>query len=172
MDVLKFAIRKLLGGIPLILGVTFIAFLLMVYFGPDLTYEKLGKNPTPEEIAEIRHQLGYDQPFLTRYGTYLKQLVTLDFGYADIRDLKVSDILKETMPVSLHLIIPGFILGNVIAVILALIAAYHRSSWVDKLIMTGSVIGMSISFLIVIIVFQLIFSSSYGLGWFPVRGWE
>ena len=52
MDVLKFAIRKLLGGIPLILGVTFIAFLLMVYFGPDLTYEKLGKNPTPEEIAE------------------------------------------------------------------------------------------------------------------------
>ena len=94
MDVLKFAIRKLLGGIPLILGVTFIAFLLMVYFGPDLTYEKLGKNPTPEEIAEIRHQLGYDQPFLTRYGTYLKQLVTLDFGYADIRDLKVSDILK------------------------------------------------------------------------------
>lgn len=172
MDVLKFAIRKLLGGIPLILGVTFIAFLLMVYFGPDLTYEKLGKNPTPEEIAEIRHQLGYDQPFLTRYGTYLKQLVTLDFGYADIRDLKVSDILKETMPVSLHLIIPGFILGNVIAVILALIAAYHRSSWVDKLIMTGSVIGMSILFLIVIIVFQLIFSSSYGLGWFPVRGWE
>ena len=161
-----------MGGIPLILGVTFISFLLMVYFGPDLTWEKLGKNPTALEITEIRHELGYDQPFLKRYGTYLKQLVTFDFGNSQVTDKKVSSILKETMPVSLHLIIPGFILGNIIAIALALFAAYHRGSWIDKLIMTGSVIGMSISFLIVIIFFQLFFCSSYGLNLFPVRGWE
>lgn len=172
MDILKFALRKLIGGIPLILGVTFIAFLLMVYFGPDLTYEKLGKNPTAQEIVDIRHELGYDQPFIKRYGNYLKQLITLDFGNAEIRDAKVSTILKETMPVSLHLIIPGFILGNILAIALALLAAYHRGSWVDKFIMTSSVVGMSISFLIVIIVFQLVFSSSFGLNLFPVRGWE
>ncbi len=172
MDILKFAIRKLIGGLPLILGVTFIAFLLMVYFGPDLTYEKLGKNPTQQEIQEIRHELGYDQPFLKRYGGYLKQMATFDFGNSQVVDKKVSSILKETMPVSLHLIIPGFILGNIIAIALALFAAYHRGTWLDKLIMTGSVIGMSISFLIVIIAFQLLFSSSYGLDLFPVRGWE
>lgn len=172
MDILKFAVRKLVGGLPLILGVTFIAFLLMVYFGPDLTYEKLGKNPTQQEIQEIRHELGYDQPFIKRYGSYLKQMVTFDFGNSQVVDKKVSSILKETMPVSLHLIIPGFILGNIIAIALALFAAYHRGTWLDKLIMTGSVIGMSISFLIVIIAFQLLFSSSYGLDLFPVRGWE
>ena len=172
MDILKFALRKLVGGLPLILGVTFIAFLLMVYFGPDLTYEKLGKNPTQQEIKEIRHELGYDQPFLKRYSGYLKQMVTFDFGNSQVVDKKVSSILKETMPVSLHLIIPGFILGNIIAIALALFAAYHRGTWLDKLIMTGSVIGMSISFLIVIIAFQLLFSSSFGLDLFPVRGWE
>ena len=172
MDILKFSLRKLLGGIPLILGVTFIAFLLMVYFGPDLTYEKLGKNPTEQEIQEVRHELGYDQPFLTRYGGYLKQMITFDFGNSEVVDKKVSSILKETMPVSLHLIIPGFILGNIIAIALALFAAYHRGTWLDKLIMTGSVVGMSISFLIVIIAFQLLFSSSFGLDLFPVRGWE
>ncbi|VAW39370.1 hypothetical protein MNBD_GAMMA01-422 [hydrothermal vent metagenome] len=172
MDILKFALRKLIGGIPLILGVTFIAFLLMVYYGPDLTYEKLGKNPTAQEIQEVRQQLGYDKSFISRYGSYLQQLVTLDFGNAEIRGAKVSDILKETMPVSMHLIIPGFILGNVIAIALALFAAYRRGSWIDKTIMTSSVIGMSISFLIVIIAFQFIFSSSYGLNWFPVMGWD
>lgn len=172
MDILKFAIRKLIGGIPLILGVTFIAFLLMVYFGPDLTYENLGKNPTAQEIEDIRSELGYDQPFIKRYGSYLTQMMTFDFGNSQVVDKKVSSILKETMPVSLHLIIPGFILGNVIAVALALFAAYRRGTWIDKLIMTGSVIGMSISFLIVIIAFQLLFSSSYGLDLFPVRGWE
>ena len=67
---------------------------------------------------------------------------------------------------------PGFILGNLFGVLLALLAAARRSTWVDKLIMGGSVIGMSISFLIVIIAFQIIFSSSYGLDWFPVRGWS
>ena len=172
MDILKFALRKLIGGIPLIIGVTLISFLLMVYFGPDLTYEKLGKNPTQQEIIDVRHELGYDQPFIKRYAGYLKQMVTFDFGNSDVVDKKVSSILKETMPVSLHLIIPGFILGNVIAIALALFAAYHRGSWVDKTIMTLSVVGMSISFLIVIIGFQLIFSSSFGLDIFPVRGWE
>ncbi len=172
MDIIKFALRKIFGGIPLILGVTFISFLLMVYFGPDLTWEKLGKNPTQQEIQEVRHQLGYDQPFITRYSSYLKELITFDFGNSQISDKKVSSILHETMPVSLHLIIPGFVLGNIIAIALALFAAYHRGSWVDKLIMTGSVIGMSISFLIVIITFQLLFCSSYGLNMFPVRGWE
>ncbi len=172
MDILKFAVRKLFGGIPLILGVTFISFLLMVYYGPDLTWEKLGKNPTQQDIIDVRHELGYDQSFAKRYGSYLKQLVTMDFGNSQMTDKKVSSILKETMPVSLHLIIPGFILGNVIAIALALFAAYHRGSWVDKLIMTGSVVGMSISFLIVIIAFQLLFCSSYGLDLFPVRGWE
>ncbi len=172
MDILKFAARKLINGIPLILGVTFISFLLMVYFGPDKTYELLGKNPTAEEIAEIRRELGYDQPFFTRYADYLKEMVTLDFGHSEATGEKVSSILKRTMPVSLLVILPGFILGNIIAIALGLVAAWYRGTWVDKTIMVGSVIGMSISFLVVIIAFQILFSSSYGLGWFPVRGWE
>ncbi|MDH3978020.1 MAG: ABC transporter permease, partial [Gammaproteobacteria bacterium] len=76
------------------------------------------------------------------------------------------------IPVSLALVTPGFILGNLLGVLLALLAAYHRSSWIDKLIMGSAVVGMSISFLIVIIAFQIIFASSYGLDWFPVRGWN
>jgi peptide/nickel transport system permease protein len=143
-----------------------------VYYGPDKTYELVGKNPTPEQIAEVRHELGYDKPFVVRYGEYLGQLVTLDFGYSDSTGERVSRILLRTIPISLALIIPGFVIGNLLGIVLALVAAYHRGQWIDKLIMGGSVIGMSISFLIVIIAFQIIFSSSYGLNWFPVRGWE
>ncbi len=144
----------------------------MVYFGPDKTYELLGKNPTQEQINEVRHQLGYDKPFTTRYAEYLKELATLDFGYSDSTGEKVSTILKRTIPISLALITPGFVLGNLLGIALALVAAYHRGRWQDKFIMGGSVVGMSISFLIVIIAFQIIFSSSYGLDWFPVRGWN
>ncbi|TDJ33942.1 MAG: ABC transporter permease [Gammaproteobacteria bacterium] len=172
MEVLRFAIKKLIGGIPLLLGVTFISFLLMVYYGPDKTYELLGKNPTTEQIAEIRHELGYDKPFLVRYGDYLKEIVTLDFGYSDSTGERVNRILKRTIPISMAMVTPGFVLGNLIGVILALTAAHFRGRWMDKLIMGGSVVGMSISLLIVVIAFQIIFSSSYGLDLFPVRGWE
>ena len=172
MEVLQYALRKLVSGIPLILGVTFVSFLLMVYFGPDQTYELLGKNPTPEQIAEIRHQLGYDKPFIARYADYLRELVTLDFGHSNSTGEKVSALLGRTIPVSLVLVLPGFLLGNLLAIMLALLAAHFRSRWPDKVIMGFSVVGMSISYLIVIIAFQVIFSSSQGLGIFPVRGWN
>ncbi len=172
MDTLQYAIRKLISGIPLVLGVTFVSFMLMVYFGPDKTYELLGKNPTQEQIEEIREQLGYDQPFYLRYGSYLRELATLEFGNSDSTGERVSVLLARTIPVSIALVTPGFILGNVLGILLALFAAYYRSTWVDKSIMGFAVVGMSISFLIVIIAFQIIFASSFGLDLFPVRGWN
>ncbi|HMB40223.1 MAG TPA: ABC transporter permease [Wenzhouxiangellaceae bacterium] len=170
MEFLQYTLRKLAGGVPLILGVTLASFVLMVYFGPDKTYELLSKNPTAEEIAQVRAQLGYDQPFWLRYGTYLKELATLDFGYSDSTGERVGAILQRTLPVSLLLLAPGFVLGNLLGIVLGLVAAWHRGGWIDKAIMGFAVIGMSISFLVVIIAFQVLFGVV--LGWFPVRGWN
>ena len=172
MEVLGYSLRKLIAGIPLVLGVTLISFLLIVYFGPDQTYELLGKNATPEAIAELRAQLGYDKPFVTRYLDYLREIVTFDFGNSQSTDEKVSSILARTIPVSLLLSIPGFVLGNVLGIGLALVAAYFRGGFVDKFIMGSAAVGMSISFLIAIIGFQILLSSSDGLDLFPVRGWD
>lgn len=170
MDFLQYSLRKLAGGVPLILGVTLVSFVLMVYFGPDKTYELLSKNPTTEEIAQVRAQLGYDKPFWTRYGIYLKELATLDFGYSDSTGERVGAILQRTIPVSLLLLAPGFVLGNLLGILLGLVAAWHRGGWIDKTIMGFAVVGMSISFLVVIIAFQVLFGVV--LGWFPVRGWN
>ena len=163
---------KLLSGIPLLLGVTFISFLLMVYFGPDKTFEMLGKNPTPEQIAEVRSELGYDQPFLLRYAGYLKALATLDLGLSETTGERVSSLLARTLPVSLAMVLPGFILGNLAGILLGMAAAWHRGRWLDRLIMAGSVVGMSISFLVIIIVLQVLLCTPWGLNLFPARGWE
>jgi len=170
MELLQYSLRKLVAGIPLILGVTLVSFALMVYFGPDMTYQLLGKNPTPEQIEEVRHQLGYDQNFVQRYLAFLREIVTLDFGSASTGE-PVRTLLAKKIPVSLILILPGFILGHIVGLLLALAAAYWRGRWPDKLIMAFAVIGMSISFLIVIIGFQILLSSTDGLDLFPVRGW-
>lgn len=163
---------KLLQGLLLILGVTFISFALMVWFGPDQTYTLIGKNATPEQISEIRQQLGYDQPLLQRYLQYLHDLATFNLGTSNSSGEKVSDILVRTVPVSLALMIPGFVLGNLLGIALGLVAARYHGRWQDRLISALSVGGMSISFLVVIIAFQVILSTPYGLDLFPVRGWQ
>ncbi|MGK2927306.1 MAG: ABC transporter permease [Lysobacterales bacterium] len=165
-------LRKALHGLLLILGVTWFSFLLMVWFGPDQTYSLIGKNATPEQIAEVRHALGYDRPFLRRYADYLVELFTLDLGSSQSSGEPVSAMLARSVPVTLALMLPGFVLGNLLGVALGLAAAQRRGQWGDRLISGLSVTGMSISFLIIIIAFQVLLSTPYGLNIFPVRGWQ
>jgi len=169
---MRYALRKALHGLLLILGVTLLSFVLMVWFGPDQTYELIGKNATAEQIAEVRHQLGYDQPFYQRYFDYVAELATLNLGASNSTGEQVSGILKRTFPISLALMLPGFIIGNLLGIALGLIAAYRCGQWSDRLINGMSIAGMSISFLIIIIALQLVMSTPYGLNLFPVRGWQ
>ena len=168
----SFVTRKLIYAVPLILGVTFVSFLLMVYFGPDKTYELIGKNPSAEQIQEVRHSLGYDQPFLLRYGKYLKELITFDLGLSDSSGEPVSAILSRTLPISIALVLPGFVLGNLLGLALGLVAAWYRGKWLDKWVMSASVVGLSVSFLVIIIGLQILLCTPYGLNLFPVRGWQ
>jgi peptide/nickel transport system permease protein len=171
METIQYALRKLAYSLPLLLGVTFLSFVLMVYFGPDQTYNLLGKNPTPEQIAEVRAELGYDLPFHKRYGKFLMEVVTFDFGSSNSSGEKVSSILMKSVPVSFLVALPAFILANLLGILLALFAAHHRGKFPDKAIMVLAAIGMSISYLMVVIGFQVIFCTSFGLNWFPVQGW-
>ena len=169
---MRYALRKILHGLLLILGVTFISFVLMVWFGPDQTYSLIGKNASTEQITEVRHQLGYDRPFRQRYFDYIVEIFTLNLGASNSSGEQVSSILKRTFPISLALMLPGFIIGNLLGIALGLTAAYRHGQWGDRLINGLSVTGMSISFLIIIIALQVLLSTPFGLNLFPVRGWQ
>lgn len=169
---MPYPLRKALHGLLLVLGVTCLSFVLMVWFGPDQTYSLIGKNATAEQIEDVRRALGYDRPFLRRYADYLAQLFTLELGSSQSSGEPVSRILARTVPVTLALMLPGFVLGNLLGVALGLTAARRRGHWSDRLISGLSVTGMSISFLIIIIAFQVLLSTPYGLNLFPVRGWQ
>jgi peptide/nickel transport system permease protein len=168
----RFVLLKLLHGLLLVLGVTLISFVLMVWFGPDQTYTLIGKNATADEIAEVRRELGYDQPFFGRYVDYLVDLATLDLGASNASGEPVAGLLARTVPVSLALMLPGFVLGNLMGIALGLAATARRGRLGDRLISAFSVTGMSISFLVIIILLQVLLSTPYGLDLFPVRGWQ
>ncbi|MEM9532657.1 MAG: ABC transporter permease [Pseudomonadota bacterium] len=158
--------------IPVVLGVTLLGFLLMVHFGPDRALELAGRNPTLEEVERIRQLLRDDRPLVVQYAYYLKDLFTLNLGRSDFTNEPVREMLARTLPNSLALLLPGFVLGQLLALALAAVAAHHQGRGLDRYINLFALITMSISFVVIMMAMQVLLASRYGLNWFPARGWS
>ena len=166
---LAFTLRRLWQFIPTLGGVVLLVFLLFNFVGGDPAYLLAGKIANPETIANIRRQLGVDQPFYVQLWIFIKQVVTANFGASWSTNESVSHILATRLGPSLTVLVPLLIIGTLVAIGLALAVAYVRGSLTDRAVMIVCTVGLSISILVYIIVFQYVFA--YKLGWFPVQGW-
>jgi peptide/nickel transport system permease protein len=164
-----YIIRRLWQMIPTLLGVILLVFFLFNFVGGDPAYVLAGKISSAEQIENIRRQLGIDQPYYVQLWIFVKQVVTGDFGASWSTNEPVSHIMATRLGPSLTVLIPWLILSTLIAIGLALAVAYVRGSLTDRAVMIVCTVGLSISILVYIIVFQYVFA--YKLGWFPVQGW-
>ena len=167
---LAYVLRRLLLGIPTLLGVTLITFLLLNVFGGDPVMARLGKSATPEDIAALRAEHGLDKPFAVQYARYLGEIMRLDFGRSFVTQEKVSAIVSRSVGPSLSITAPSLLLTTLIAVGLALIAARWRGRLLDRGLVGLAVAGMSISFLTYIVAAQYLLA--FKAGWFQVYGYE
>lgn len=165
-----YIVRKLLNTIPTVFGVTLIIFVLFNMVGGDPTYQMLGKHATPQQIAEVRHEYGFDQPSYMQYAQYLKQVVTFDYGRSYATKQEISKMIMDGIGPSLTLTIPAFILTTILAVLIALVVSYFRGKMIDKVTVVLCVFGMSVPALAYILFGQYFFA--YKLGWFPISGFE
>ncbi|TMH37768.1 MAG: ABC transporter permease [Betaproteobacteria bacterium] len=165
-----YIIRRLWQMIPTLLGVILLVFLLFNWVGGDPAYVLAGKISSAEQIENIRRQLGVDQPYYVQLWIFVKQVLTADFGASWSTNEPVSHIMTTRLGPSLTVLIPYLILSTLVAMGLALAVAYVRGSLTDRAVMIVCTVGLSISILVYIIVFQYVFA--YKLGWFPVQGWS
>jgi peptide/nickel transport system permease protein len=164
-----YILRRIWQMIPTMLGVVLLVFVLFNAVGGDPAYVLAGKISNQEQIDNIRRQLGVDQPYYVQLGIFIKQIVTADFGASWSTNEKVGHILATRLGPSLTVLVPLLVLETLVAIGLALAVAYVRGSLTDRMVMILCTIGLSISILVYIIVFQYVFA--YKLGWFPVQGW-
>jgi peptide/nickel transport system permease protein len=164
-----YIIRRLWQMIPTMLGVILLVFILFNWVGGDPAYVLAGKISNQEQIDNIRRQLGVDQPMWVQLWIFLKQVLTGDFGASWSTNEKVAHILATRLGPSLTVLVPLLFLETLFAIGLALAVAYVRGSLTDRAVMIVCTVGLSISILVYIIVFQYVFA--YKLGWFPVQGW-
>lgn len=164
----KYILKRVLLAIPLVLGVSFIVFGLMYLSPGDPVRMLAGREASPEVIAAIRTEWGFDRPFVVQYLMWLGKVLRGDFGKSVIYNLPVSFLVSSRLPFTLKLNFWATLLGLCIAFPLGILAAAKRQTWVDYASSALAMVGMSMpSFwlsLVVIIVF------SVKLDLFPTSG--
>lgn len=165
-----YVIRRLWQMIPTIAGVILLIFFLFNWVGGDPAQVLAGKISNPEQIANIRKQLGVDQPIWYQLWVFVQQVFTFDFGRSWSTNEEVSRILLTRVGPTLTIMVPVLLIETCLAVLFAIMVAYVRGTLTDRMIMIVCTVAMSISFLVYIIVFQWLFG--FILGWFPVQGWS
>ncbi|WEF30753.1 ABC transporter permease [Pseudoduganella chitinolytica] len=166
---LAFVLRRLWQMLPTMLGVVLLVFVLFNWVGGDPAYILAGKMSSPEAIANIRRQLGVDEPYPVQLWIFVKQVATFDFGQSWATGEPVGQIIASRLGPSLTVLVPLTVLETLIGVALALAVAFVRGSLTDRAVMVACTVGMSVSILVYIIVFQ--YGLAYQMGLFPVQGW-
>jgi peptide/nickel transport system permease protein len=177
-----YILRRLLSVIPIALGVLLVTFLLFRVIGGNPAYRIAGKNATPAKIAQITRDRGYDLPYFLNFQNFPRQLFHAqfprlahnilrgDFGVSITNKMRVSDLLCAGILPSLCVTTPLFFLDLGLAVGLALLAAYYRETWIDRSLVVGAVMAMSVSQIVYIMIAQFWLASEWRL--FPVWGFE
>ena len=146
-----FIIRKLVYNIPVYLAI--VLLLMGLLRQRDPVAGKLGKNATEEDYQKKKEDFGLDKPFLSQYGTLIWSIATLDFSQESWNEpgVTVGEKLSTAVPRSLALTIPALAITTVISIFIAMLSAYYRGRWIDRLLVFFAVLGMSVSFLVYII---------------------
>ncbi|MDG2384276.1 MAG: ABC transporter permease [Pirellulaceae bacterium] len=165
--------RKLVYNVPVYLTIVLLVMAALRVHDP--VYSFLGKNANPDDIIRYREKVGLDQPFLVQYARFL---TTFDLRTEswDQHGRTVGEILRSSVGPSLSITVPALVLTTLISICVGIVSAYFRGRIVDRTLVIGAVLGMSVSFLVYIILGQYFgaYVLNRSLGWelFAIEGYE
>jgi peptide/nickel transport system permease protein len=158
-------LKRVMQAIPTIIGIVVITFLLTRALPGDPAAFFAGPAATPDSIAEIRQQLGLDQPLPVQFGRYLLDLTRGELGQSMTTGQPVMAELIRRLPASLELTLVALLLSMVIALPLGILAATHQDTWIDQVCRFVVTAGVSLptffTGLLLVYVFYFL------LGWSP-----
>ncbi len=164
---ISFIIRRLLLLFPVLLGVTTLVFFLIHLIPGDPVELMLGDSAFSTDKAQLREQLGLNQPLYKQYSSYLQGLFTGNLGDSIHSREPVLSAILERFPATVELMVGAMIIAIALAIPLGLISAVKRGSWIDSTAMLFSLFGVSIPNFWLGPMLILIFAIQ--LDWLPVN---
>ena len=165
-----FILRRLVLLIPVLLIVGIIVFTLVHLTPGDPAAVMLGPDATVDQVQQLRHQLGLDQPIYTQFLRWFGGAVRLDFGQSIFLNMPVSKALFQRAQPTGLLTLYSLIISILIGVPSGIIAAIKRNSWLDRSLMALSVSGAAMPAFYLGILLILLFAVR--LHWLPSGGYE
>lgn len=167
-ELARFALSRVIIGVSALLVSSFVVFGGLDLAPGSPTDFLLGNRPaSPELVAQVREQYHLDEPFLSRYGLWLRDAVHGDFGASAIQHRSVGTMLADGIPITLQIVGMSLILVLVVGMIFGTIAAYRGGLVDDLVVASTSVLSATPAFVAALI---LVFFFGVELGWLPVFG--
>jgi len=160
--------QRVLQTILILLGIAAITFLLLYMVPADPAVQIAGRSATAQTVANIRRELGLDQPLLTQFLRYLGGLLHGDLGRSYAQKTDVMTLIASRLPATITLMIAGIAAELAIGVTLGVIAAVRRNSFLDRAVMIASFTTISAPQFLVALLLLYVFAAT--LGWFPMSG--
>lgn len=163
---LAYVLRRLAAALPVVLGITIIAFLLVhIVPGDPAKIILFGTDATPAQLANLRRQLGLDDPLWQQYVDFLKQLVHGNLGTSYLTQNSVAHEILSRTPSTLELAFAAIVVAIVVGFPLGMVGGAFPGTWADRVSRAVSFLGVAIPYFFLALVLVLIFSVR--LQWLP-----
>jgi peptide/nickel transport system permease protein len=167
---LKFVVRRLLLLVPILIGVSLLVFGWIRALPGSPAESLLGEHATPQAVAQIRRQLGLDQPIYLQYWHYLQTLLSGNLGTSITTQRTVTFELGQRFPATVELALAAMVFAILIGIPTGFFAAKRYGSIFDQVSLVGSLIGISMPIFFLGLMLKWLFAVR--LGWLPSIGRE
>lgn len=161
--------KRLIQFIPVLIGVTFLTFLLMYIAPGDPVTTRLsagGVTPDPKIVEAMRIEMGVDKPFIVQYLTWMFNMLKGDFGTSYIRDTSVLNMILDALPFTIRMAFISMALSLIISIPLGIYTAQNKNKIGDYVVRVLAFIGNALPNFIIGVLLMYVFS--YKLGWIPI----
>ncbi|RNB81282.1 ABC transporter permease [Brevibacillus fluminis] len=164
----QYILNRLFSGVIVLIGLSIFTFMLIHFIPGDPVRIILGQRATVEQIETLREQMGLNKPLVEQYVTYATGVLKGDLGISLKTGRPVSAEIAERFPSTVKMAAASLVVAVSLGVILGIIAAKYKHTWVDIGIMSLATLGMSLPSFWLGLLFIMVFSVT--LGWFPIAG--
>ena len=165
---IRFIVRRLLGGLLLAYVVVTGMFFFLKLTGTDPARGALGLYATPDQVATKREQLGLDKPIVVQYFDWLGNALTGNLGVSSATNVPVIDLVLSSLPVTVSLAVGAIVVAGVLGGVLGMLAAVNPGR-LDRVFQVVMVLGFALPNFWVAILLALVFAVN--LRWFPATGY-
>lgn len=164
----KYLLLRLADAIPTVFLVLVLVFIAMRILPGDPAVAALGDMATPEQLALFRERMGLNDPLWMQFFSFVKGVLTLDFGTSMMSNQSVLGLILYNLPYTIELTIVAMLMGIIMGVPLGVLAATNRNKAPDSAVRGFSLIGYAIpDFYLGAL---LLITFALNLGWFPING--